>query len=202
MISKLQYLKFIPRIFFKRGIPLQLIFFVTSKCNLRCRHCFYWKELESYQKKELILSEIEKIAKNSKLNLLWLSLTGGEPFLRLDLAEIIKAFCRYGKVANISIPTNAQLKENTFNITKKILRLCPSTYISVNVSLEGLEKTHDKIRGSKGSFSKALKTFSELKKLKTFSNFGLSIQMTITRENQKELKKLYVYVRDETFWHY
>lgn len=197
MLFASQYLQFIPRIFFKKGMPLQLIFFVTSQCNLRCRHCFYWRELNRPEKKELTLEEIEKIAKNSKLNLLWLSLTGGEPFLRSDLAEIASAFCKYGKVANISIPTNAQWKEKTFEITEKMLRLCPDTYISVNVSLDGLEKTHDQIRGVKGSFSKAIETFLKMKKLKRFSNFGLSLQTTMVAENQKNLKKLYIFARDE-----
>jgi MoaA/NifB/PqqE/SkfB family radical SAM enzyme len=197
MISGQKYLKFAPRIFFKRGLPLQLIFFVTSRCNLRCRHCFYWKKLNHSKKKELTLKEIEKIAKNSRLDLLWLCLTGGEPFLRSDLAEIASAFCRWGKVANISIPTNAQLKGKTLEITQKMLSLCPNTYIALNVSLDGLEKTHDKIRGVKGAFAKTVETFFELKKLKRFSNFGLSLLTTVMAENQKDLKKLYFFARDE-----
>lgn len=197
MLSGLQYIKFTPRIFFKRGPPLQLIFFVTSRCNLRCRHCFYWKELNHPDKKELTLEEIEKVAKNSKLNLLWLSLTGGEPFLRSDLAEIALAFCRHGKVANISIPTNAQLREETFEITKKLLQLCPDTYISINVSLDGLGKTHDKIRGIPGAFARAVDTFWKLKDLKKgFPNFGLSVQTTVLSENQDKLKDLYFFARD------
>jgi len=197
MTSKIQYLKFLPRILFKRGMPLQLIFFVTSRCNLRCSHCFYWREL-NHPQKELSLEEIKKIAKNSRLNLLWLSLTGGEPFLRPDLAEIASSFCHYGKVANISIPTNAQLKDITFKTTKKILTRCPNTYISINISLDGLEKTHDKIRGVKGSFSKAIATYLKLKELKKeFTNFGLSIQTTMIKENQGELKELYLFVRDK-----
>lgn len=197
MISGAQYLKFTPRILFKRGLPLQLVFFITARCNLRCRHCFYWREIDQSKKKELTLAEIKKIAKNSKLNLLWLLLTGGEPFLRSDLPEIALAFYRYGKIANISIPTNAQLKKETFKMTQKMLRLCPNTYISLNVSLDGLEKTHDKIRSKNGSFARAVDTFLEVKKLKRFPNFGLSLQTTLMSENQKDLKKLYFFARDE-----
>lgn len=197
MLSALHYLQFLPRILHKRGLPIQLIFFVTARCNLRCRHCFYWKELNRREKKELALEEIEKVAANSKLDLLWLSLTGGEPFLRPDLPQIASAFCTYGKVANISIPTNAQLKEKTIEITKEILKLCSDTYISISVSIDGLEEVHDKLRGARGSFSKAVGTFWELKRLKQFPNFGLSLQTTATSENQRGLKDLYLFARDE-----
>lgn len=197
MISKSQYLRCIPRIFFKRGLPLQFIFFVTSRCNLRCRHCFYWRQLGKEPKDELTLNEIEKFVKSSQLNLLWLSLTGGEPFLRPDLPKIAEAFCRYGKVINLSIPTNGQLKEETFEATKEILKSCLNTYVLVSVSFEGSQKIHDKIRNSKGSFNKAISTFTKLKELKTFANFGLSIQSTITSENQSQIKDFYIFVRDE-----
>jgi len=196
MISGENYLKFAPRVFFKHGLPLQLIFFVTAKCNLRCRHCFYSHEIER-KKEELTLAEIEMIAKNSKLNLLWLLLTGGEPFLRADLAEIASAFCRYGKVANISIPTNGQMKKETIAIVRNMLKLCPDTFISISVSLDGTEKINDNIRNLNGAFSKTIDTFLELKKFKSFSNFGLSLQTTMNFENQNDLKKLYYFARDE-----
>lgn len=197
MISKSQYLKYIPRIFFKRGLPLQFIFFVTSRCNLRCRHCFYWRQLSEELKNELTLKEIEKFVKKSKLNLLWLTLTGGEPFLRPDLPKIAELFCRNGEVINLSIPTNGQLEEEIFEATKEILKSCTKTYVLVSVSLEGPEKIHDKIRNSKGSFSKAVGTFNKLKELKTFANFGLSIQSTFTSENQSQIKGFYFFARDE-----
>ena len=78
------------RLFIKQGLPVNLIFFVTSKCNLLCRHCFYWEEL-NLPKNELSLDEIEKVAR-SLPNLLSLSLTGGEPYLRPDLPDIAAAF--------------------------------------------------------------------------------------------------------------
>lgn len=196
MVSPLQYWRFFPRFFCKKGLPLQLIFFVTSRCNLRCRHCFYWQKIGLKNKNELTLSEIRKFTDRSKLNLLWLSLTGGEPFLRSDLPEIASSFYKNGVISNISIPTNAQLKQRTVDFTKRILKLCPKSYVMVGVSLDGLEKTHDGIRGIKGSFSKAIETFEELKTLKKFPNFGLSIQTTIMEANQNEVKKLYIYTRD------
>ena len=54
--------------------PLQLIHFITSKCNAKCGHCFYWKNLNT--KGELSLEEIEKITKHLP-DLVILNISGG-----------------------------------------------------------------------------------------------------------------------------
>ena len=198
MLKLLRYLHFIPRLIFKSGLPLQLVFFVTSRCDLRCGHCFFWKHINKQTIKELSLKEIKKIAHNSKLNLLWLCLTGGEPFMRSDLAEVALVLCQSWHVANLSIPTNGQKTDQIFNTTKKILDSCPNTYVSINVSLDGFAQTHDRLRGVPGSYSRAIRTFKKLQTLKgKYDNFGLSIQATQTKDNQKELKKFYLFVRDK-----
>ena len=52
------------RIIKKSGPPIQLTFFLTSRCNLRCEHCFYWKELDSDHSHELSLDEIKNTIEN------------------------------------------------------------------------------------------------------------------------------------------
>lgn len=143
------------------------------------------------------MEEIGKIAKNSQLKLLWLCLTGGEPFLRSDLAEVAAAFCRYGSVVNLSIPTNGQLKREVLRTTEKILRSCPDTFVTISVSLDGGEATHDRVRDVRGAFAKAVDTVGGLKDLKRFPNFGLSVQTTVMSENQREIKDFYLFVRDK-----
>ena len=102
-----------------------VIFFVTNKCNSKCKHCFYWRNLNS-NKNELTLEEIDKITKNSgKIQVLLLS--GGEPFLRKDLFEIISLFIKNAGVKVISIPTNAiltkEIKEQTERLIKNFAKV-------------------------------------------------------------------------------
>lgn len=190
-----EYIKFLPRMFYKAGMPVQLIFFVTSKCNCRCRHCFYWQELGN-STKDLTIDEIEKISKN-KFDLIWLSLTGGEPFLRDDLADIALMFYKNSTVKNISIPTNGQLQEKIIKTTKTIAEKCPETYVSVIFSFDGLKDTHNYIRGS-DTFEIAVKNFKILKSVQSqYNNLGIAVQITCMAENQDELQPLYVYLRDE-----
>ena len=78
------------------------IFFVTTKCNESCKHCFYHEHLN--QKDEMSLQEIEQmVGKLGKVQVLLLS--GGEPFLRKDLYEVIKLFITKAGVKVVSIPT-------------------------------------------------------------------------------------------------
>ncbi|MEE8585035.1 MAG: hypothetical protein V3T83_09310, partial [Acidobacteriota bacterium] len=63
MPSLLDDLQIAKRLFVKRGLPVNLIFFVTSRCNLLCKHCFYWEELNK-RSGELSFEEIEKISRS------------------------------------------------------------------------------------------------------------------------------------------
>ncbi len=83
----------------------QLIFHVTFRCNARCRFCFNWREINQNKDKELSLEEIQKISENLP-RFPWLLLSGGEPFLRSDLVDLIETFHRNNKVAHVTIPTN------------------------------------------------------------------------------------------------
>ncbi len=193
MISSL---RFLPRIFFSKGDPLQFIFFITSKCNLRCKHCFYLENLDN-SKDELSLKEIEKISQGMG-NLLWLSLTGGEPFLRKEVAQIAEIFYRNNKFCILNLCTNGTLRGQIIHSTSEICKKCKNAHIIIYVSLDGLEKTHDQIRGVPGVFKAAIETIGGLKKLKKyFKNLSVSTITTCNAENQKEIRELALFLKHE-----
>ena len=113
-----------------------LIFFVTGRCNSRCPNCFYWRRLN--QTADLSLKEIEKMVQTiPKFNNLLLS--GGEPFLRNDLPEIVTLFKKYCQIKSLSIPTNGLLVERIFKTTQQILEKNQNIdSIYLNISLDGL----------------------------------------------------------------
>ncbi|MFA7088385.1 MAG: radical SAM protein, partial [Patescibacteria group bacterium] len=127
----------------------ELIFFVTSRCNSRCRHCFNWRNIGKVVDLDLI--EIEKRAKRLPHfdNLL---LSGGEPFLRKDLADLINIFVRNNKIKTVSIPTNGLLTASIIDILEKILLIPNINAVNINFSLDGLNDIHDNIRGIEGNF--------------------------------------------------
>ena len=132
-----------------------LILHVTNHCNFRCSHCFVDFETP---KKDMTFSDYQEISNNIN-NLFWLDIGGGEPFLRNDLYKIVNLF----KKQILSIPTNGWLKVNIVdqinNMDKK------NCEIVINLSLDGLEKTHNIVRKNKDSWEKVWTAFEELKKI-------------------------------------
>ena len=173
--------------------PVVLTFFITSRCNLRCSHCFYWQELNAGED-ELKIDKIHKIASSFK-HPVSLSLTGGEPFIRKDVKEIIEAFCRGCGTKEVGIATNGTLTETIVETIHSILKSDFLSSLSVQVSLDGLEETHDSIRGGKGSFKKAINTISELKKIGAdYPGFHLTTALAIQKSNISELKEYVDYL--------
>ncbi len=189
-------LKVASRLFIKRGLPVNLIFFVTSKCNLLCRHCFYWEEL-NLPKNELSLDEIEKVAR-SLPNLLSLSLTGGEPYLRPDLPEIAGAFETHSRVRNIQIPSNGLMVEKTVERAAALLQRVTKARVCTGVSLDGPRAIHNEIRQNRRSFDEAIRCLAELKKLKSqHPNLSVGVALTVSSANQRRLHEFYRYVAED-----
>ena len=76
----LQYLPFVRRGIVGAGPPIHLTVFVTGQCNLRCRHCFHWREVAAAVPGPA-LADLRKLADSAARMgpLLWVSLGGGEP---------------------------------------------------------------------------------------------------------------------------
>ena len=174
--------------FLKPLIKKQLdlvIFFVTSACNARCRTCFYWLELN--RKGDMTFDEITKLSSTMPtFHDLWLS--GGEPFLRKDLADIIHLFYTNNNIRDVRIPTNGLPTEQTLKTVTAVLEACPEIQLEVDISIDGFSETHDRIRAVPGNFEKALKTIAALERVREReSNLTLYVNSVITRENRTEI---------------
>ena len=165
-----------------------VILFVTSICNARCRTCFYWLELN--RKGDMRFDELRKLSESMpRFSDLWIS--GGEPFLRKDLAEIIHLFYVNNHVRDVRIPTNGLPTAQTLTIVNRILTSCPLIQLEVDLSIDGFKETHDRIRGVPGNYESALSTLTELSKLKdSHPNLELFINSVITVENQDNIIEL------------
>jgi len=164
--------------------PVQLTFFLTKRCNASCSFCFYHSETDTVTKAEPELSfdEIKSISANLG-NLLWLSFSGGEIFLRDDLVEIADIFYRQNRPSIILFPTNGFLSEKIHRQMESIVKKCPKSTIVVKLSMDGLEPVNDSLRNSKGAFSRTLRTYQELKKLTgRYPNFELGINSVFSRK--------------------
>lgn len=180
----------------RSSLPEQVIFFITDKCNLSCAHCFCWEHLNR-ETKEATLEEIERFSETIG-NFSFLTLTGGEPFLRDDIPGIIKIFRKNNSVTRVSIPTNGFFTERIIKTTANILRDARGLDLSVKISLDGLEEKHDAIRGKMGVFLRAVKTYHELVELKkTNPGFKIGIIMTYSVLNQASLPETLEFIEEK-----
>ena len=170
-----------------------LTFFVTGRCNSKCKMCFYWKK--NKPKKELNLEEIKKISKNLP-NFFWLWISGGEPFLRKDLPQICEIFYLNNYVSSIQIPTNGLLPTLIYKKTKEILNKCKNVDVTIVLSIDEIGEKHDYIRGVKGNFNKVMESLDLLKKLqKKYKNLSLQATITLSSFNQNRIIEIYKHIR-------
>jgi radical SAM protein with 4Fe4S-binding SPASM domain len=167
--------------------PQFLILYLTNKCWMNCGHCFYntdFRESINLESEDLTFDALKQIADSVK-KILYLSLTGGEPFIRNDLEDIIKLFTTKKKVFRYQIPTSGFRTSLIVEKTQRILRDNPNIPFRIHVSLDGNKEIHDLLRNKRQSFDNAVETITELNKLKkTYSYFDVSIVTTVCSYNQ------------------
>ena len=147
---------------------------VTYRCNARCNMCNRYKK-PSLPEEEISLDTIKKLPP-----MYFTNITGGEPFVRTDLKDIVREL--YKKSDRIVISTNGFF-------TDRILDLCKEfPQIGIRISIEGLEETNNKIRGLEDGFNRG---YTTLKKLVEMGMKDVGFGMTVQDANAKDLVALY-----------
>ena len=147
---------------------------VTYRCNARCSMCNRYKA-PSNPKEEISLETIKKLPK-----MYFTNITGGEPFIREDLKDIVREL--YKKSDRIVISTNGFF-------TDRIVDLCKEfPQIGIRISIEGLEKTNNEIRGLENGFQRG---YSTLKRLREMGMKDVGFGMTVQDKNAPDLVPLY-----------
>ena len=175
--------------------PIYLIFFVTGKCNGSCRHCFYHQQLNS-SVEDLSLAEIDAFSRTMG-KLVWLSYSGGEPFLRDDLYETYRIFVKNNAVDHIAIPTNGILTDRISDVCRQILKDDRVGSLTLNLSLDGPREIHEKTRGT-GTYDHLLRTYNALVPLKErYKKFSIMVATILTRQNFASISRLDEQVRTQ-----
>ncbi|GIW07105.1 MAG: hypothetical protein KatS3mg060_1910 [Dehalococcoidia bacterium] len=143
--------------------PVQLNLFITDACNARCGHCFNWRALNQGED-GLTLEEIERLSGELGA-LLSVGISGGEPFLRKDLAQVYGILADHG-LTDFTVPTNGLMPKRVQDIVRQMVEQNRDTRTSVMLSIDGLGELHDRIRGVPGNFKKVKDTYDALVALK------------------------------------
>ncbi len=163
---------------FPRLLPMNYTVSLLYTCNSRCSTCNIWKKKAD----NLTVEEYRKIFKSVGHSPFWITFSGGEPFLRQDIVEVVKAIYDVSKPRIINIPTNGILTKTIVENVEAICNACPKAHITINVSLDGFDSQHDEIRGVPGNYKKATATYTRLKALKV-PNLSVGIHTVISKFN-------------------
>lgn len=150
---------------------------ITGRCNLQCQHCRAWKIRHSndldHKEGTALLMDLQKIGVR------FLTFSGGEPFSRNDIFDLI-AFAT-PRFQEIAITTNATLLDED-----RVKRLSQNPKIRLSISLDGMEKTHDRLRGVKGTFKKVESSL----RLITMYKVKTSVRYTLTSQTYKDVRRV------------
>jgi nif11-class peptide radical SAM maturase 3 len=157
---------------------------ITLKCNLACQHC--GSRAGHTRTNELSTAEaLDLVKQMADVGITEVTIIGGEAFLRPDWLEIAQAITKAGMLCGMTT--------GGYGITLETARQMKAAGIQVvSVSVDGLEATHDNIRGKQGSWQWAFKTMSNLREAGI--PFGCNTQ--INRLSAPEFPKIYEHLRD------
>ncbi len=157
---------------------------ITLKCNLACSHC--GSRAGHERANELSPEEaLDLVKQMAEVGIKEVTLIGGEAFLRPDWLEIAKAINEAGMLCGMTT--------GGYGISLETAQKMKSAGIrTISVSIDGLEATHDRLRGKKGSWKYAFKTMSHLREVGI--SFGCNTQ--INRLSAPEFPCIYECIRD------
>ena len=147
---------------------------ITYRCNAHCNMCDCFKD-PTRPEEEIDLATLEKLPEMAFTNI-----TGGEPFIREDLGDIVEEL--YKKSDRIVISTNGFFTDRIIKLAKRFPQ------IGIRISIEGLEETNNEIRGLKDGFNKG---YTTLKKLREMGMKDVGFGMTVQDKNAPDLVPLY-----------
>ncbi len=180
-----------------------LTFAVTYRCNSQCTMCNIWQKYRKdpgRDKEELSAKEIGAAFSSSELlkKVRIFLIGGGEPFLKSDFTDIILILNDINPGAPIIIASNGQntaLIEDKLSSTRQSIVKQGNRHsvLYVGISIDGLEETHDRMRGRKGSFRNALNT---IETIRTMDGVQTGFVFTFTPQNYREFPAVLQFAKD------
>jgi MoaA/NifB/PqqE/SkfB family radical SAM enzyme len=160
--------------------PFDAVIAVTYRCNARCNMCNIWQVKEHDDCKPDDYRIIPTTLKH-------INISGGEPFLRQDLPDIVRVVAERNPKAHILVSSNGFQPSRNVESVRQMLKY--HQHLGVGISIDGIGPMHDKVRGIPGGFNKSIETVKRLR-----DEVGLKdirIAFTLQDENVGHLLDVY-----------
>lgn len=170
--------------------PFLLNYSVTFRCVLDCKYCGVARLSNNLADEELTARDISLFLKDGKLRKLKvIVISGGEPFLKDDLNQILLEFEKSVSPYIFHITTNGFFTEKIVESVRFLKK--NGLNIVLKVSVDDISDKHDLLRNNKGSFDKAIDTVQKLRGLFSHKELPIGINQTIFEENYRSILEVY-----------
>jgi MoaA/NifB/PqqE/SkfB family radical SAM enzyme len=143
---------------------------------------------------ELTLDEWDRSLRSVGQSPIWITLSGGEPFLYRGIVELACLAYDHCRPAIINIPTNSLMHKRIPNAVRRIVEHCRGTQIVINLSLDGVGEQHDHIRRVPGNFAKFEANYAALKEMtQAYPSLSIGIHTVISTYNVDAVIPIYDY---------
>lgn len=163
-------------------LPVNVTISTNFRCNFKCQTC------NVYERKvvELEAAEWAKVFESMGTAPAWMTFSGGEPFLRKDLPDIIISAIEICRPNIVNIPTNGWFTERVLKGVERICTASPETQLVINLSIDHhIPERHDEIRGAPGSWPRLMRTLTGLRAL-DLPNLTVGVHTVVSDKNQHD----------------
>jgi len=175
-------------------LPINITVSVSYRCNSRCKTCNVWL----LPNDDLTVPEWDRVFESLGRSPYWFTFSGGEPTLRKDLPEMVESAYRHCRPGIINIPTNGIQHKVIPGRIERVLEAAPKSEVIINLSLDAVGVKHDEVRGVRGNWAHAMKTYAALKELKTrYKHLTVGVHTVISNFNIDSFPELCEYVSRE-----
>ena len=163
---------------FPRMKPVNVTVSTTYRCNSRCLTCNVYERPVD----ELSAGDWDQAFRSLGRSAQWFTFSGGEPFVRKDLVEIVESAYRHCRPKVVNIPTNGTFTNRVVDAVERLAGALAGTRLVINISLDAVGERNDVIRGTKNDYLLATETFRRLKALPA-DNLTVGIHTVVSRFN-------------------
>lgn len=176
-------------------VPTYLVLFVTRRCNAACRFCFYPINTPD---DALTVDEIERVVTRHPY-FLQVTLSGGEPYLRGDLAELIEVLAHAGGVRFLTVSSNGSLPERIAAVVERVLTSCPGLRYRASLSVDDLPEQHERLRRIPGLFARIRASYAALVALadRHPGRLELNVQTVLGGFNKARIADIHAFLARE-----
>ncbi len=163
-----------------KPLPINLTVSVTYSCPSRCLTCDIWQKKVD----DLSVDEYGRIFPTLERVPIWVTLSGGDQFVRSDLDEIVRLVKTQIDPKIVNIPMNGIITERIHTLLPRIAAHTRGSQLVLNLSVDEIGPEHDRLRGAPGNWEKLLGVAELIRDLKkTYDHVVLGVHTVVSKHN-------------------